>query len=245
MRVEDGGANIPVTLSFYPTSGGGRQDADFTVTSEWQRFDGVFTNIIAGAGNSFAVIRSNTTSRSILAWGAQLEEGSYATSYIPTSGTIVTRAAETCTGAGNAQVFNDSEGVLFLNVAALANDGTYRIISISNSNITNRILIYYYNITNAIFVFVTSSSSLVVNQNYVISDVTDFNKLAFKWKLNDFSLFVNGVKVLTDTLGAVPTGLVELAFDDGNGSSYFYGKTKQIGVYDTALTDEELETLTT
>ena len=52
---------------------------------------------------------------------------SYPTSYIPTSGSTVTRAAETCNNSGNSEVFNDSEGVLFADISALANDGTIAI----------------------------------------------------------------------------------------------------------------------
>ena len=44
------------------------------------------------------------------------------TSYIPTSGSSVTRSAETANGAGTSDDFNDSEGVLYAEIAALAND---------------------------------------------------------------------------------------------------------------------------
>ena len=74
-------------------------------------------------------------------WGAQLEVGSYTTSYIPTNGSTVQRAAETANGSGNSEVFNDSEGVLFADISALADGGSTRVISLSGgSQSVNRCL---------------------------------------------------------------------------------------------------------
>ena len=74
------------------------------------------------------------TARNIYLYGAQLEQGSYATSYIPTNGSTATRLADTANGSGNSAVFNDSEGVLFADIAAFANDVNCRRISISRWN---------------------------------------------------------------------------------------------------------------
>jgi hypothetical protein len=73
-------------------------------------------------------------------WGAQLEASSYPTSYIPTSGTTATRSAETCNNAGDVNTFNDSEGVLFAEISALANDVTNRRITIDDGTVNNRII---------------------------------------------------------------------------------------------------------
>jgi hypothetical protein len=57
----------------------------------------------------------------IYAWGAQLEEASYSTSYIVSnSGSATTRIAEVCDGSGNASTFNSSEGVLMAQISALS-----------------------------------------------------------------------------------------------------------------------------
>ena len=58
------------------------------------------------------------------------------------------------------------------------------------------------------------------------------------------AFWVNGFEVATDTSATMPSGLIELAFDKGDGNDDLYGKTKELGYYDTILTDLELETLT-
>ena len=74
---------------------------------------------------------------------------------------------------------------------------------------------------------------------------TDNNKIALKYKANDFALWLNGSEVDIDTsLSSTPIGLDRLNFDFGSGSYDFHGKTKEIAYYDEILTDAELETLT-
>ena len=58
-------------------------------------------------------------------------------------------------------------------------------------------------------------------------------------------MYVNGVEVATDTSGTMPSGLNNLSFNWGGISNPFYGKVKQLQVYDTALTDVQLAALTT
>ena len=172
----------------------------------------------------------------IYTYGAQLEQGSYATSYIPTQGGVVTRVAESCNGAGNEQVFNDSEGVLYAEISALANDLTYRSISISG-----HINLFYNNVSNTIVVSSTGGA-LIIKQ---LSDITSLNKIALKYKANDFALWVNGVELGTDTSATTSNSLTTLNYDNGAGGSKWYGSTKQIQYYNTALTYQELQALTT
>jgi hypothetical protein len=218
----------------------------FTITEEWQRFE---LNSTPSVASNFYVIDFRDTAQTlteVILWGAQSEANTHATSYIPTQGTIQTRVAETANGSGNSEVFNDSEGVLFADISALANDGTYRFLSVSAGAYANSIRIGYFTTSNVIEFRVVAGGIPQTQPTHTLSDTTIPTKVAGKYKQNDFALWVNGFKVDADTNGNTPSGLSELAFDDGNNSSNspFYGKTKEIGYYDTVLTDLELETLT-
>jgi hypothetical protein len=180
----------------------------------------------------------------IYMWGAQLEALSYATSYIPTNGTTVTRLADVANNAGNADLINSTEGVLYAEISALADDGTTRRLSMSDGSNQNRIVLMYHSTSNVVRVFVVSNWSSVSDMTYMVSDTTQFSKIAFSYKQNDFKLWIDGVQRTTDDSGATPTGLKELAFDDGNGSANFYGNVKSVAVFKEALSDEELQKLT-
>jgi hypothetical protein len=177
-------------------------------------------------------------------WGAQFEANSYPTSYIPTNGSAVTRVADTASGAGNSQVFNDSQGVLFANIAALSDDGTNRNITINDNTSDNVVLLKFDNSSNAIEYRVLSSGTLSVAKTATVSDTTLFNKVSVKYKQNDFALWINGFKMGTDTVGSAPIGLIKLDLSNYDEANKLYGKTKEIGYYDEILTDLELETLT-
>ena len=180
--------------------------------------------------------------------GAMLEEGSYPTSYIPTSGSTVQRAAETANGSGNSEVFNDSEGVLFADISALADNDSGRFISLSDGSNNNRILIGYLGSNNTLRseIYVGGGSAQATLDLNLNSQKT-IVKTALKYKQNDFALWVNGFKVAVDTNGNTFSNgiLTQLDFDSALLSQQpFYGKTKELGYYDEIPTDEELEYMT-
>jgi hypothetical protein len=200
------------------------------------------------------LINSGTASRgqsfvqsgeSVYLWGGSFENGSFPTSYIPTTTTAVTRLADAASKTGISSLINDSEGVLYAEISALADDLTYRILSISDGTTAERIYIQYTNVTNTVAVVIKNGSTTQANMGYALSDETELAKVAIKYKANDFALWVNGFEVGTDASGTTPTGLSELAFDDGGGANYFYGNVQNLMVFPSALTDTELATLTT
>ena len=218
-----------------------------TLTSDWKRHS--LTGTFNSTSGSLAIILDDfiqLTATQFDIYGAMLEEGSYPTSYIPNYGTSggVTRSAETANGSGDAATFNDSEGVLMFEGSALISGGSTRVISLSSGSQSVNNIYISFNPTGGINCQVLTSggnnglSTTNINQE-------DTNKILLKYKANDFALWLNGFEVDTETsLSSTPIGLDRLNFDFGSGSFDFHGNTKQIQYYDTALTDSELETLT-
>jgi len=197
--------------------------------------------LAAGQDGTSGTITSEAAT-DFLVWGAQLEAGSFPTSYIKSnSGSATTRSAETCNNAGDANTFNDSEGVLFVEISAF--DDSTKQFSISDGTSANSVKFLY--LSGNVFSFqVRDNFATQCTINKTLTNVNETIKAAAKYKQNDFVLWVNGFKVGQDTIGTVPIGLSELAYDDGGGGSPFYSSTKQIQYFPTALSDEELALLT-
>ena len=181
-------------------------------------------------------------------WGAMLEQNSYATSYIPTEGSTVTRNQDVCTNGGSLASINSTEGVLYAEIAALADDLSNRQISLNNGTTDDRIQLYFNTSSNRVSVFYKSQSGATqFILNHTLSDIKQFNKLAFKWKQNDFALWSNGLEVATQTSGvtSIANTLTNLDFQQFNSAADFFGKTKAVAVWKEALSDAELTELTT
>jgi hypothetical protein len=180
-------------------------------------------------------------------YGLQLEgSASYASSYIPNHGTSggVTRAADSCSGGGSAESINSVEGVLYAEIAALADDGTTRQIDLSYGTAnTNYVRLEFATTSNLIYGVVKNTSQQAA-LSYTLPDSTDSNKIAIKYKANDFALWVNGFEVDTNPSGTTPSNLNDLSMQSTLSANPFQGNTKQIQYFDTALNDSDLEKLT-
>ena len=168
------------------------------------------------------------------------------TSYIPTSGSTVTRNQEKAFGSGNSSLINSTEGTLYAEIAALANDNVARNISLGSGTIANTVEIFYGTGSQNISFRVRANNSVVGSVSGAsVTDRTQFAKVALKYKSGEIKGFINGLQVIsiTDSF-TFSASLSELAFDRGGNASYFEGKTKCVAVFKEALTDDELECLT-
>jgi hypothetical protein len=172
-------------------------------------------------------------------WGAQLEVGSYATSYIPTTTASVTRNFETVVKTGISSLINGSEGVVFIEMAAFQDTATLREIIIGSFP-NDYIRFGYTNYGATIQFRYYSAGALIFNQFYPTT-ITNFNKIAFGWQENNFVVYQNGVKKLEQLSGATSVA----AFNSIDTSILtFNGKIKSFMIFKTRLTDDELEALT-
>ena len=217
-------------------------------------FTGTYTGSLVGTGLNDRVQLTFTATAGTListvvgvATYGQCENLPYATSYIPTAGATATRLGELVTDGGDVNTFNSEEGVLFVEMSALVNGGADRTMSISDGTSQNKIELIYHLTENRVNFRSTVGNSLGVNMSTLIYNQTETLKIACKYSLNDFALWVNGVELVTNVSGAVspPNTLTTLYFNNGAGGSPLFAKTKQIQVFKTALTDEELTELTT
>jgi hypothetical protein len=172
-------------------------------------------------------------------FGVQLEQGSYATSYIPTSSAIVTRNADVISKTGISSLIGQTEGTIYFEYLNKNGLGTipFRI----NGNDGKFIWIRG---TGAMFF--GNSSALLFN-NYSTPTANQLYKIAFVYGQNDFRLYVNGGLISSITTGTF-TGTFDdvqipaLPNEDPFGQQVFI---KSTALWKSKLSNSELATLTT
>lgn len=226
------------------------KNINVTLSGGWQRivlsdsFSTTSSSVVIGYEFGFGSSDS-VAGQVYYLWGSQLEVQSFATSYIPTNGSTVTRAAETLNNAANSDLINSTEGVLYADISALSEVyNSRRFITLNDGGSSNTIVLRY-------------EASGIITARYQINGVaqcsisfattiTNTHKVAFKYKQNDFALWVDGTEVGTDTTGNILNAdtINKISFDSGNGTFPFYGKCKTVAVFKEALSDTELACLT-
>jgi hypothetical protein len=228
-----------------------------TVGSEWVR---VYRTITITSTKDFLDIQLTFTgsTNKVGIWGLQLEAGSLLTSYIQTTGTAaVTRATDSCEiASGIENLIGQTEGTLFLDFEYLyettsssSTDANRDIFVLGTaSDVSEGISIDNYRSQFRVFVQGSGmSTQFIGNSTIGAAQPNTRYKLAVKYKTGDCKAYLNG------TLLGSGTGTVSFAADlDGIFFSYNSGsrpfknqkKVYQLMVFNEALSDSELQTLT-
>jgi hypothetical protein len=205
---------------------------------------------VTGSSSFFVFIGTfdGATARTIYLYGAQLEAGAYATSYIPTTSAAVTRLADAALTASVPSLIGQTEGTLY---AEMTRESLAESFFMILSNIAGTTALAYY---NSIYIFQLPSANFV--SDCFINNVAQYNfsypsglsigthKIALAYKQNDFALYIDGVQIATDTSGNLPTMNY---FTIGGGADVTGHKNliKQTLLFKTRLTNAQLAELTT
>jgi hypothetical protein len=204
---------------------------------------GTTMGLMVYSGTTYA---GTETDKYYYLFGAQVEAGAYATSYIPTLGAAVTRGVDTCSKTGISSLIGQTEGTLFLDFVWKGHFESFQQITIYGSS-ANRLGVYTYDVTNTLRWFVIASSSalfelnissaLVIGQRY---------KLAIAYKTGDLVAYINGSQTFASSAPLTFNGaLNDVYFDTSTGASKFTQPISQTLLFKTRLTNAQLAELTT
>ena len=240
----------PNTTSCNIRVGGSTNNTPLTISSEWQKFEAQYTLFASSTFIRLGVTLQNENDIVDIAF-AQVEEQPYATSYIYNNGNSAgeTRTADSSSKIGLNNYINSQEGVFYFYGKTLADSNNNRFLSLSDNSGSNFIQIRVgSNNKLQCRVFKNSSGVGSAIDDSTTSTLNDY-KCAIVWNSTKFALFVNGSKIGEQLIDASLTSniLDTLTFNNAvvNGYSKFEGKIKDLRVYSTALTDQELTDLTT
>jgi hypothetical protein len=183
-------------------------------------------------------------------WGFQAELGAYATSYIPTLGTSVTRVADAAAKTGISSLLNSTQGTIFLQVERMgpSGDSFENLLFISDTSTSNFVNIAF-NPSTLRYRGQVREGGVTTGLVDATAAYTGTIKIAIAYAANDLVLYINGVQQAVDTSVTVPTA----AFDslglggvfDGTYFDTFRGNYSQALLFKTRLSNSDLATLTT
>jgi hypothetical protein len=191
-----------------------------------------------------------TTSVNGYLWGASLELGTSATSYIPTTTASVTRLAESSSSASIPSLFGTTEGSFFIECTFDGRNTNGAIPLFLRSSVSTSFnqatYLQFGSTTITLNVYSGTTLQAAISGGSFTTGQT--LKIAFGYKANDFVLYVNGVQIGTDTSGAISTSLsfIDLGSYLALQSTFQYdGKISQALLFKTRLSNSSLAELTT
>lgn len=206
-------------------------------------YNGVRIGPNAGSLSSYQGIDGS----GIYAWGAQLELGSFPTSYIPTSGSTVTRSADTAqiTGTNFSSWYNQNEGTILWEgiFDSYGNSGSNdALFSINDGTSTNNR--FSIRPRNTLATVTGPSFFQGWDWGYSLQNNTEM-KGAFAIKSGDYALVTSGIVRNTSSNSSLPLPNRITSFNAYEGGAVTNViHHKRMVYYPTRLTNAQLQSLT-
>lgn len=197
---------------------------------------------LTDSGNNISYQGDGTSG--LYLWGAQLEAGSFPTSYIPTTSASVTRTADSAvmTGTNFSSWYNQSEGTFVW--AGDSNDmvGTPHALSVSDGTNNEAIILRLNAGTSQFVVFDGGGTQASLFSGNAAAGVAQ--KMAAAYAVNNFAFTRNAATVQTDVSGSLPTvDALRIGAAPGGGS-LLNGHIQQITYFPRRVSNEQLQAMT-
>ena len=180
-------------------------------------------------------------------WGAQVETGPIATSYIPTTTAGVTRNKDDISISSASGLIGQSEGTLYVEVDWRLASGTFQnLLSVNNGTSDNRMLIYNEN-TDQLLMLAVAGGSIKTFQGESSSGYSGIQKIAFAYAEDDFELYRNGSSISSDTSGSLVSLATMTDIDLGQDVNANYQANmhiRAVALYKERLSDAQCIALT-
>jgi hypothetical protein len=179
-------------------------------------------------------------------WGTQVELGAFATSYIPTVASQVTRAAEiaSMTGTNFSSWYNQGEGTLYAEANTPSFATTYVFAEINNNSTSNYVRQSTTSAGTTTQFVVVDNSVTQASPGFAVT-LGSYRKMAGAYTADSVQQSVNGSLGTEDTSATIPTGLVQMNIGTrSSGANTVNGTIKKIAYYPLRVTNAQLQGLT-
>jgi len=243
--------------SISSTSGTGVTATIASVGSDWYRCTISATSDSNGTARNSIYVLDGTASESytgdgtsgLYIWGAQLEAGAFATSYIPTTTATATRAADSAVVTPISSFYNQAEGTLFAEGSAAGTTAFGALFSVDDTTADERIQIRRDPNTAQRYLNVVVTDNNVSQATLNTAPATwatdtEVKRVALAVKADDLAVSMNGATALTDTSATLPT-VTRMLIGDGVNSARANGHIRKVAYWPKRLTNTLLEQITT
>lgn len=253
--------NYDILLGQVKTGGAGITASSITAyPNGWYRITATATSVASPAASGFQLGFSTTSGaarteaytvlsspKSIYLWGAQVEAGAFATSYIPTVASSLTRSADVCSISGanfNSSWFNSTELSLYAE-ASFPAVSLQSIAGFDNNTTSHQAGLLSLGALACSSYATTANGGVgtLIASAVSVAAYTPF-KIMATYKSGDFKIAKGGASGTSSSTVGMPT-LNTFRIGKIAGGAYTNGHIKSIRVYKKSLTDAKLQTLTT
>ena len=190
-------------------------------------------------------------SSSIYVGGLQIEEGSFPTSYIPTSGSQQTRSADVASIPVTAFGYNQDAGTVVVEfdtdvpLGSRVLNGVFSIRD--NSSDTDDLWRVYLQSNDTLAFQLKSGGSSIIAPGLGAQPTNELTRLAVSVESGSQNVSVDGGA--TTSLGTTTTipeagQITEMAIGEINGNAFLNGHIKSLSYFPRRLTDAQLQSLT-